>query len=47
MIKMAFDVNGIKFALPTVQIGSDGESSTAATGAVAHRALELTKPAAA
>jgi small-conductance mechanosensitive channel len=47
MIKMAFDANGIKFAFPTVQIASDGEPSTAATGAVAHRALELTKPAAA
>jgi small-conductance mechanosensitive channel len=47
MIKMAFDANGIKFAFPTVQIASDSEPSTAATGAVAHRALELTKPAAA
>jgi moderate conductance mechanosensitive channel len=47
MIKMAFDANGIKFAFPTVQIAGDGEPSTAATGAVAHRALELTKPAAA
>jgi small-conductance mechanosensitive channel len=43
----AFDANGIKFAFPTVQIASEGESSTAATGAVAQRALELTKPAAA
>jgi moderate conductance mechanosensitive channel len=47
MIKMAFDANGIKFAFPTVQIAGDGEPSTAATGAVAHRALQLTKPAAA
>jgi small-conductance mechanosensitive channel len=47
MIKMAFDANGIKFAFPTVQIAGDGEPSTAATGAVAQRALELTKPAAA
>ena len=47
MIKTAFDANGIKFAFPTVQIAGDGEPSTAATGAVAHRALELTKPAAA
>jgi small-conductance mechanosensitive channel len=47
MIKMAFDANGIKFAFPTVQIAGDGEPSTPATGAVAHRALELTKPAAA
>ena len=44
MIKKAFDANGIKFAYPTVQIAGDGEPSTAA---VAHRALELTQPAAA
>jgi moderate conductance mechanosensitive channel len=44
MIKKAFDENGIKFAYPTVQIAGDGEPSTAA---VAHRALELTQPAAA
>jgi moderate conductance mechanosensitive channel len=44
MIKKAFDANGIKFAYPTVQIAGDGEPST---GAVAHRALELTQPAAA
>ena len=43
MIKKAFDANGIKFAFPTVQIAGDGELSTAA---VAHRALELTQPAA-
>jgi small-conductance mechanosensitive channel len=47
MIKKAFDVNGVKFAFPTVQIAGEGEPSTAATGAVAQRALELTKPAAA
>src|SRR5271167_2789032 len=44
MIKKAFDVNGIKFAFPTVQIAGDGDPSAAA---VAHRALELTHPAAA
>src|SRR5271170_6024046 len=44
MIKKAFDANGIKFAFPTVQIAGDGEPSAAA---VAHRALELTQPAAA
>ncbi len=44
MIKKAFDANGIKFAFPTVQIAGDGEPSTAA---VAQRALELTRPAAA
>jgi moderate conductance mechanosensitive channel len=44
MIKTAFDANGIKFAFPTVQIAGDGEPSAAA---VAHRALELTQPAAA
>jgi small-conductance mechanosensitive channel len=44
MIKKAFDENGIKFAFPTVQIAGEGE---AAAGAVAQRALELTRPAAA
>jgi moderate conductance mechanosensitive channel len=44
MIKKAFDANGIKFAFPTVQIAGDGDPSAAA---VAHRALELTQPAAA
>jgi small-conductance mechanosensitive channel len=44
MIKAAFDANGIKFAFPTVQIAGEGEPSAAA---VAQRALELTKPAAA
>ncbi|HKN11485.1 MAG TPA: mechanosensitive ion channel family protein [Pseudomonadota bacterium] len=44
MIKKAFDANGIKFAFPTVQIAGDGDPSAAA---VAHRALELTHPAAA
>ena len=44
MIKKAFDANGIKFAFPTVQIAGDGEPAAAA---VAHRALELTRPAAA
>jgi small-conductance mechanosensitive channel len=41
MIKVAFDANGIKFALPTVQIASDGDATTAAA---AHVALELVKP---
>jgi small-conductance mechanosensitive channel len=44
MIKKAFDENGIKFAFPTVQVAGEGEPSTAA---VAQRALELQKPAAA
>jgi small-conductance mechanosensitive channel len=44
MIKKAFDENGIKFAFPTVQIAGESE---AAAGAVAQRALELTRPAAA
>ncbi len=47
MIKAAFDANGIKFAFPTVQIAGDTEPSTPATAAVAQRALELTRPAAA
>ena len=42
MIKKAFDENGIKFALPTVQVAGEGEPATAA---VAQRALELVKPA--
>jgi small-conductance mechanosensitive channel len=46
MIKKAFDENGIKFAFPTVQVAGEGETS-AATAAVAQRALELAKPAAA
>jgi small-conductance mechanosensitive channel len=44
MIKKAFDANGIKFAFPTVQIAGDSDASAAA---VAHRALQLTQPAAA
>ena len=44
MIKRAFDENGIKFALPTVQVAGDDEGATAA---VAQRGVELTKPAAA
>ena len=44
MIKKAFDANGIKFAFPTVSVTGEGEPSTAA---VAQRALELTRPAAA
>ena len=33
MIKMAFDaLNGIKFALPKVQIAGEDETSTAAAG---------------
>jgi hypothetical protein len=48
MIKAAFDANGIKFLLPTVQIAGDGVPSTAATAAAAtQRSLKLTKPAAA
>jgi small-conductance mechanosensitive channel len=46
MIKKAFDENGIKFAFPTLQVAGEGETS-AATAAVAQRALELAKPAAA
>ena len=46
MIKKAFDENGIKFAFPTVQVAGEGDAS-AATAAVAQRALELAKPAAA
>jgi small-conductance mechanosensitive channel len=46
MIKKAFDENGIKFAFPTVQVAGDGDTS-AANAAVAQRALELSKPAAA
>ena len=41
MIKKEFDANGIKFAFPTVQIAGD---SNLATAAVAHRALQLTRP---
>jgi moderate conductance mechanosensitive channel len=44
MIKTAFNANGIKFAIPTVQLAGDGEPSAAAA---AHHALELTQPAAA
>jgi moderate conductance mechanosensitive channel len=44
MIKKAFDENGIKFAFPTVQVAGESDASTAA---VAQRALELAKPAAA
>jgi small-conductance mechanosensitive channel len=49
MIKRAFDENGIKFAFPTVSVTGEGEpaAATAATAAVAQRALELTHPAAA
>jgi small-conductance mechanosensitive channel len=46
MIKKAFDENGIKFAFPTVQVAGEGDTS-AANAAVAQRALELAKPAAA
>ena len=46
MIKKAFDENGIKFAVPTVQVAGEGETS-AATAAVAQRTLELAKSAAA
>jgi small-conductance mechanosensitive channel len=44
MIKKAFDENDIKFAFPTVQVAGEGAP---ATTAVAQRALELTRPAAA
>jgi len=47
MIKKAFDENGIKFAFPTVSVTGESEPATAATAAVAQRALELTHPAAA
>jgi small-conductance mechanosensitive channel len=46
MIKKAFDENGIKFAFPTVQVAGEGDTSPA-NAAVAQRALELAKPAAA
>jgi small-conductance mechanosensitive channel len=46
MIKKAFDENGIKFAFPTVQVAGDADAS-ASTAAVAQRALELAKTAAA
>src|SRR5271157_2352430 len=44
MIKKAFDANGIKFAFPTVSVTGEGETS-AASAAVAQRALELVHPA--
>ena len=40
MIKRAFDANGIKFAVPTVQVADGGETSAAAL-----QALENLKPA--
>ena len=47
MIKMAFDaLNGIKFALPKVQIAGEARPPPPRPGAVAYRALELRKPAA-
>jgi small-conductance mechanosensitive channel len=46
MIKKAFEENGIKFAFPTVQVAGEGDTS-AATAAVAQRALQLAKAAAA
>jgi small-conductance mechanosensitive channel len=46
MLKKAFDENGIKFAFPTVQVAGEADTS-ATTAAVAQRALELAKPAAA
>ena len=39
----AYAQNGIKFAFPTVSVTGEGEPAAA----VAHRALELTTPAAA
>jgi small-conductance mechanosensitive channel len=46
MIKKAFEENGIKFAFPTAQVAGEGDTS-AATAAVAQRALQLAKAAAA
>jgi small-conductance mechanosensitive channel len=43
MIKKTFDENGIKFALPTVQVASDAEPIDAAA---ARQSLELAHPAA-
>ena len=40
MIKMAFDANGIKFALPTVTVAGGGEERAAA----AQKGLELVQP---
>jgi small-conductance mechanosensitive channel len=42
LIKKAFEANGIRFALPTVHVASDGDAPAAA---VARQALELVKPA--
>jgi len=42
MVKKAFDENGIKFALPTVQVAGESENSAPA---VAQRTLELVHPA--
>ena len=48
LIKKAFDVNGIKFAYPTVQVtgGNAGGFDEAANAGVAQKGLELLKPAA-
>jgi hypothetical protein len=43
MLKKAFDLNGIKFAFPTVQVAGDAESSSAA--AVARHGLEMIQTA--
>jgi small-conductance mechanosensitive channel len=42
MIKKAFDENGIRFALPTVQVAGETENPSAAA---AQRGLELIRPA--
>jgi len=44
MIKKAFDENGIKFALPTVQVAGEGEPAQAAAAA-ARQSLHLVHPA--
>ncbi|MET0528837.1 MAG: mechanosensitive ion channel family protein [Microvirga sp.] len=41
LIKQAFDENGIKFAMPTVQVAGGGEAAPA----IAHEGLQLVKPA--
>jgi small-conductance mechanosensitive channel len=43
MLKKAFDANGIKFAVPTVQVA--GESETASPAAVARKGLDVIQPA--
>jgi small-conductance mechanosensitive channel len=43
MIKQAFDANGIKFAMPTVQVAGGGDAAPAA----AQQALDRSRPPAA